>query len=796
MKDEDKTRSQLIAELHELRRQTAALTQPPEDTESITSHLAQVYFENASIGIHQVAMDGRILNVNSYAADMLGYTTKELTRLSILDIDPFVSADTMEADIKKFAPGGWDSFETVHLKKDGSGIPVEIMGSLMVYEGQQYAFVFIKDISGRKQAEAVLRENEQLLVNILESMNEAIIVLDREFRYQIFNRAAENISHTPKQEVLGKRPWDVFANIQGSVTEENIRKAMCGKTQGAMEVQLPLPHKQDAWFRESFTPLKNVDGQMVGVIGVISEITRQKQDEEKLHCLIHELKESEARFKALHNASFGGITIHDKGVILECNQGLSEITGYSVDELIGMDGILLIAEKSREMVMDMVVSGYEKPYEAVGLRKNGEEYPIRLAARNIPYKGRQVRTVEFRDITEEKKAEAELHHLKNYLSNIIDSMPSVLVGVDRDGRVTQWNRQAQQTTGLSLEKVRAQPLAQVFPRLAREMHQIETAMRECRVISTPKVSRKTGIETRYENITIFPLVDKSMEGAVIRVDDVTDQVRLEEMMIQSEKMLSVGGLAAGMAHEINNPMAGMIQTANVMKSRLADLNIPANLKVADEVGVSVEKIRAFMEKRSILRMIDAINESGRRVAEIVNNMLSFARKSDAAVSSYDPIQLMDTILELATTDYDLKKQYDFKTIKIVKEYEKDLPMIPCEGAKIQQVLLNILRNGAQAMQNQDTGGSGVPCFVLRLAREKNMLRIEIEDNGPGMDKNTQSRIFEPFFTTKPMGVGTGLGLSVSYFIITQNHGGSMDVVSSPGKGSNFIIRLPLEEKNG
>ena len=137
--------------------------------------------------------------------------------------------------------------------------------------------------------------------------------------------------------------------------------------------------------------------------------------------------------------------------------------------------------------------------------------------------------------------------------------------------MTQWNRQAQQTTGLSLEKVRAQPLAKMFPRLTRQMPQIETAMRECRVITTPKVSRKTGIETRYENITIFPLVDNSMEGAVIRVDDVTDQVCLEEMMIQSEKMLSVGGLAAGMAHEINNPLAGMIQTAIVMKSRLGDL---------------------------------------------------------------------------------------------------------------------------------------------------------------------------------------------------------------------------------
>lgn len=95
------------------------------------------------------------------------------------------------------------------------------------------------------------------------------------------------------------------------------------------------------------------------------------------------------------------------------------------------------------------------------------------------------------------------------------------------------------------------------------------------------------------------------------------------------------------------------------------------------------------------------------------------------------------------------------------------------------------------MQDQNRGDHDTPCFVLRLAREKNMLRIEIQDNGPGMDKSTKSRIFEPFFTTKPVGVGTGLGLSVSYFIITQNHGGTMDVISSPGKGANFIIRLPL-----
>ncbi|MBF0574084.1 MAG: transporter substrate-binding domain-containing protein, partial [Desulfamplus sp.] len=135
------------------------------------------------------------------------------------------------------------------------------------------------------------------------------------------------------------------------------------------------------------------------------EIVERKYAEEAL-------RESEIRFKALHNASFGGIAIHDKGIILECNNGLSEMTGYSINELIGMNGLFLIAEKSRDAVTNNILSGYEKPYEAFGVRKNGEEFPMRLEARNIPYKGKNVRVVEFRDITENKRAEKKQRELE------------------------------------------------------------------------------------------------------------------------------------------------------------------------------------------------------------------------------------------------------------------------------------------------------------------------------------------------------------------------------------------------
>ena len=398
----------------------------------------------------------------------------------------------------------------------------------------------------------------------------------------------------------------------------------------------------------------------------------------------------------------------------------------------------------------------------------------------------------YEDITQRKKAEEELYRLRNYLSNIINSMPSILVGVDTDGAIIQWNRKAKQVTGLSAEDVLGKPLDQALPRFATEMERVREAIRNRQELTDAKRSRHVKGDIVFEDVTIYPLITNGVEGAVIRIDDVTEQVRMEEMMIQSEKMLSVGGLAAGMAHEINNPLAGMIQTARVMANRLdIGSTIKANLTAAEEAGTSMEAIGTFMEKRGILRMVDTVVESGQRVADIVANMLSFTRKSESRISSHSLVDLLDRTLELAATDYDLKKHYDFKLIKVVKQYAEYLPAVPCEGAKVQQVLLNILRNGAQAMQEKGTEN---PRFTVRAYVDDSTRTacMEIEDNGPGMDEATRKRVFEPFFTTKPVGVGTGLGLSVSYFIITENHKGQMTVESTPGRGTTFFIRLPLE----
>ena len=324
------------------------------------------------------------------------------------------------------------------------------------------------------------------------------------------------------------------------------------------------------------------------------------------------------------------------------------------------------------------------------------------------------------------------------------------------------------------------------------MDRIKQSIHSKQVFQEEKRKVTIGRGSVYEDMTIYPLITNGNNGAVIRIDDVTDQVRMEEIMIQSEKMLSIGGLAAGMAHEINNPMAGLLQTALVMNDRLLSrTGIEANRKAAEKAGTTMKAVEEFMNSRRIPGMISSIIESGQRISEIVENMLSFARKSESIRSSYYINDLIEKTLELARTDYDLKKQYDFKQIKITRLYSDSLPPVLCENAKIQQVLLNILRNGAQAMQE---AGTENPELIIETSihRKKGMVSIKISDIGPGMDEKVRKRIFEPFFTTKPAGIGTGLGLSVSNFIIVEDHGGEMEVQSAFGKGTHIIIRLPVE----
>jgi signal transduction histidine kinase len=301
----------------------------------------------------------------------------------------------------------------------------------------------------------------------------------------------------------------------------------------------------------------------------------------------------------------------------------------------------------------------------------------------------------------------------------------------------------------------------------------------------PRTSRQT-----YFRIALFPLTEPDHEGTVLVIDDITDKTSMEAMMIQSEKMLSLGGLAAGMAHEINNPLGIISLGVQNIIGHLTPEN-PRNREQASVAGLDPDLLFAYLVGRKIIHYLEGMQNASQRASEIVANMLQFSRTAPGSKSRVNIAELVDQTIQLARNEYDLKKKYDFNRIGIERDYEPHLPAIFCNATEIQQVLLNLLKNATHALFDKHKSGDNTARIVIRLRNEAARIRIEIEDNGPGIPEKHRGRIFEPFFTTKEVGVGTGLGLSVSYFIITKNHTGTIEFTTEAGNGTCFIITLPI-----
>ncbi len=388
-----------------------------------------------------------------------------------------------------------------------------------------------------------------------------------------------------------------------------------------------------------------------------------------------------------------------------------------------------------------------------------------------------------------QESNRQLGELRSLLSNIINSMPSILIAVDVDGIVTQWNQEAEYVTGVAPEQAVGMHFSAVVSHLASEVEQVKKTIETGVEYSNLRCMRIVEGERRYEDVSVYPLVANGVKGAVIRVDDVTERIQLEEVMVQTEKMMSVGGLAAGMAHEINNPLGIIVQAVQNIERRVSS-DFPANEKTAAECGTSLDKVRDYLGQRMILTMISDIRVAGGRAAKIVANMLQFSRRSESFLRDASIPDLIDQTIELAGSDYDLKKKYDFRQINIVREYEPELPLVQLAVTEFEQVILNLLKNAAQAMAEADMTGREAT-IILRVCKRGDSVQVDMQDNGPGMEEAVCKRVFEPFFTTKAVGSGTGLGLSVSYMIIVSNHKGSMDVESVPGVGTTFRLSLPL-----
>jgi two-component system NtrC family sensor kinase len=354
----------------------------------------------------------------------------------------------------------------------------------------------------------------------------------------------------------------------------------------------------------------------------------------------------------------------------------------------------------------------------------------------------------------EQKA-TEIARLKDFSENIVESLNVGVLAVDLEGLVESWNTRMEQLFGVAREQAVGHQLNSLLPEeLSREIN----ARSDEELITGIYKQRLHHLgKTLTLNVSITPLVSKSGEriGRLLLFDDVTQRERLEEQMTQTEKLTSLGLLAAGVAHEVNTPLAVISNYIQMLGKQMPD---------GDPRQAIIEKI----VKQTF------------RASEIVNNLLNFSRTNATEVVDIDVNRVVEETLSLVA--HPLKTSQ----IQVVRQLGETLPAVRGSANKLQQVFLNLFLNARDAMP---AGGM----LEVRTTAHNGSVEVEVVDTGAGIAREHIHRIFDPFFTTKASGRGTGLGLSVSYGIIKE-HSGKIDVRSTVGKGTSFHVELPAVRK--
>jgi len=355
----------------------------------------------------------------------------------------------------------------------------------------------------------------------------------------------------------------------------------------------------------------------------------------------------------------------------------------------------------------------------------------------------------------EQKAQ-QIERLKDFSENIVESLRIGVFTLDREDRVESWNSQLDNLLDISRADALGRHLEEVLPRELAGQLAARAAGEQVSGIYKFHLHTRSGRHVVL-NVSVAPLLGKdgARLGRLILLDDVTQRASMEDQLVQTEKLTSLGLLAAGVAHEVNTPLAVISNYVQMLAKQLA---------ADDPRHKTVERI----VKQTF------------RASEIVNNLLNFSRTGGSAPAEVDLNAVLDDTLSLV--------QHPLKTarVTVVRNYMKKLPLVLGSSSRLQQVFLNLFLNARDAMP---AGGM----LEVRTAAQNGSVEIEVTDTGAGIPAENLHRIFDPFFTTKASGRGTGLGLSVSYGII-QEHAGKIDVRSTPGKGTSFRLEFPAAGK--
>lgn len=371
----------------------------------------------------------------------------------------------------------------------------------------------------------------------------------------------------------------------------------------------------------------------------------------------------------------------------------------------------------------------------------------------------------------------QLRSSESYIKDILTSMPLMLVGVDKTGCVTQWNKQVEVVSGISSEEALGKTLWEAYPQVTVLPEHVQQSIEHNRIIHL-----KQSLRSFYHyDITIYPLHGQDA-GVVILVDDISKQTAAENLLIHNDKMSFMGELASTMAHDINLPLQALIMDLRRFQRLINKRNISEPQQAPDS------------EQEQTLNTITIdMSAKAEQVSTIISNLLAFARSRKGKKQMANIVDVMENTISLANEVVSVSDDLPFSQIKLERNYEKNLPLIPCYITELQQVFLSLFRHACRALAVKKAGEGFEPLIKIILSESYDNLWIKIQHNGLGLTTEEQMYLFEPFFTDKSAAedFDAGQRLSFSHYIVTEQHQGNMAVTSDVELGSTVHIQLPI-----
>ena len=735
----------------------------------VEAEMFQAIAELGNDGILVFDEHHRIEFVNRMASEITGYSNEELLNMTVLSLLGQPNQPLLEdLFVRPELYGEKACTEIQLLTSQGEVKEAEICIALAKTPfGTRKAYAYLRDITDSKHMERKIREATQQSEKIAEMGDDGIVVFDQVFKIIFANQMASEMIGIPKEDLIGRNFFTVIGKedkefLEGTVTRGvGIGEKLCTE----MTILAPQGQVKDA---EVCIALTKSDTGGVKTYAYLRDITARKKFERGL-------KDSEEKLRTLFERVRHGLFISSKeGKFLDCNQALLEMLDYPIkEEFLGIDIArdLYVNPEDRKTFQERIErDGYVKDMEVEFKKKNGEKIMVLLTGH--PIKNEEGEVVGYQginlDITERKRIEDELREANEFFMNLIESSVDGIIAADMKGNIFIFNKGTEALTGYIAEEVIGKiHITQIYREgIAKEV------MRKLRsqeyggagkLLPTPfNVVNKVGeeIPIQLSAALIYDRAGKEVASVGIFTDlrpRLTMEKKLQEthlQLVSSEKMASLGKLAAGIAHEINNPLGGILIYSSLMMEDLSEED----------------------PKRQDLARI--VQEAG-RCKEIVKSLLEFARQTEPKM---EPTDINRAIIDGL---FFLVNQALFHNIQIIKKLDPFLPFVRGSSGQLKQVLMNIIVNAAEAMH-----GSGTLTITTSQAPDRKTVLVEFTDTGEGIPEENLTRIFDPFFTTKDVGKGTGLGLATSYGIV-EEHGGKIGVKSKVGEGTTFTIELPI-----